>query len=321
MMVLAFLLLTTLLSDGTHAALNGFQVEPHAIPLNDIQQGGPPRDGIPAMLAPQFVPADEADFLSPEDRVLGIQDGREIKAYPIAILHWHEIVNDNLDDKPIVITYCPLHGTGMGFLRNVGKQLLTFGVSGLLYQNDVLMYDHQSESLWSQIAMEAVTGPLLGPHLEPIFLEHTTWKAWYTHHPDTFVLSQRTGFSRDYSREPYQHYALSDRVMFPLVEQDLRLSGKDWVLGVEIDGKSKAYPFSILEQKDEAFSDSLNGPDYLVCWDSHARSAKVLGHRGKPFPSLTAYWFAWYAFHPDTDLAQVPLIQTKLKQYDLNAIC
>ncbi len=96
-MVLAFLLLTALLHSETHAAFNGFQVEPHDIPLNDIKHGGPPRDGIPALLSPQFVPADEADFLSPEDRVLGIQGGREVKAYPIAILNWHEIVNNNLD--------------------------------------------------------------------------------------------------------------------------------------------------------------------------------------------------------------------------------
>ncbi len=175
----------------------------------------------------------------------------------------------------------------MGFLRKVGKQLLTFGVSGLLYQNDVLMYDHQSENLWSQIAMEAVTGPSLGHHLE-----HTTWEAWYKHHHDTAVLSPLTGFSRNYSHDPYQHYALSDQVMFPLAKQDVRLSAKDWVLGVEIDGKSKTYPFSILEKIDEAFSDSLNGTDYIVCWDSYAKSAKVLDHQSKPIPSLTAYWFA-----------------------------
>ncbi len=305
----------------SYAAFNGVQVEPHTIPLDQILSGGPPKDGIPALMSPQFLPADEVDFLSPEDRVLGIQGTHQAKAYPIAILNWHEIVNDTLEETPVVITYCPLCGTGMGFRRKVGNQLLTFGVSGLLYQNDVLMYDHQSESLWSQISMEAVTGPSLGQHLEPIFLEHTTWKAWYTHHPDTVVLSQQTGFSRDYHRDPYQHYALSDQVMFPLAKQDVRLSVKDWVLGVEIDGKSKAYPFSILEEINEAFSDSLNGTDYIVCWDSHARSAKVLDHRSKPFPSLTAYWFAWYAFHPDTDIVQIPSIQTKLKQKIPNSVC
>lgn len=183
------------------------------------------------------------------------------------------------------------------------------------------MYDHQSESLWSQIAIEAVTGPSLGHHLEPIFLEHATWKTWSKHYPDTVVLSQQTEFSRDYSRDPYQHYALSDQVMFPLAKQDVRLSVKDWGLGVEIDGKSKAYPFSILEEIDEAYSHSLNGTDYRVCWDSYARNAKVLDHQSEPFPSLTVYWFAWYAFHPDAAIAQIPLIQSTLKQRVLNSAC
>jgi len=135
------------LSGNTHASFNGFQVEPHTIPLEEILSGGPPRDGIPALLSPQFLPADEAGFLSASDRVLGIHGTHQAKAYPIAILNWHEIVNDTFEGTPVVITYCPLCGTGMGFLRRVGNQLLTFGVSGLLYQSDVLMYDYQIESL------------------------------------------------------------------------------------------------------------------------------------------------------------------------------
>ena len=166
------------LSCDSHASFNGFQVQPHAIPLEEILSGGPPKDGIPALMDPKFLSANEVDFLSPQDRVLGIQGTQQAKAYPITILNWHEIVNDTLDGTPVVITYCPLCGTGMGFLRTVGPHPLTFGVSGLLYQSDVLMYDHQTESLWSQIAMQAVTGKSLGQHLEPIFLEHTTWSAW-----------------------------------------------------------------------------------------------------------------------------------------------
>jgi hypothetical protein len=203
------------LSCDSHASFNGFQVEPHSIPLEEISSGGPPRDGIPALMNPQFLSADKADFLSPQDRVLGIQGTHQAKAYPIAILNWHEIVNDTLDATPVVITYCPLCGTGMGFLRKVGNHILTFGVSGLLYQSDVLMYDHQTESLWSQIAMRAVTGKSLGQHLEPIFLEHTTWSAWRNRHPDTLVLSRETMFSRDYGRDPYQNYALTAQLLFP----------------------------------------------------------------------------------------------------------
>jgi len=310
------------LSCDSHASFNGFQVDPHTIPLEEISSGGPPRDGIPALINPQFLSADKADFLSPQDRVLGIQDTHQAKAYPIAILNWHEIVNDKLDATPVVITYCPLCGTGMGFLRKVGNHILTFGVSGLLYQSDVLMYDHQTESLWSQIAMlQAVTGKSLGQHLEPIFLEHTTWSAWRNRHPDTLVLSPETGFTRDYSRDPYEAYALTDQLMFPPARQDDRLSPKAWILGVEVGGKFKAYPFSALEEMGPAFSDSFHGRDFVVCWDEQARSAKVVDQRGELFPSLTAYWFAWYAFHPDTEVFLIDSNQARSGKKSLHPVC
>jgi hypothetical protein len=309
------------LSCDSHASFNGFQVEPHSIPLEAILSGGPPKDGIPALMAPQFLPAEKVEFLSPEDRVLGIQSPHQAKAYPIAILNWHEIVNDTLDGTPVVITYCPLCGTGMGFLRKVGHHILTFGVSGLLYQSDVLMYDHQTESLWSQIAMQAVTGKNLGQQLEPIFLEHTTWGAWQKRHPHTMVLSRNTGFTRDYSRDPYEAYAQTDRLMFSPAKQDNRISPKEWVLGVEVGGKFRAYSFSTLEGMGQAFSDSLHDQDYVVCWDAQAKSAKAVDPMGEPFPTLTAYWFAWYAFHPDTEVFIRDSRQTRLEMKSLNAVC
>jgi uncharacterized protein DUF3179 len=308
-------------SCDSHASFNGFQVNPHSVPLEEISSGGPPKDGIPALMNPQFLPGDKAEYLSPQDRVLGIQGTHQAKAYPIAILNWHEIVNDTLDGTPVVITYCPLCGTGMGFLRKVGNHILTFGVSGLLYQSDVLMYDHQTESLWSQIAMQAVTGKYLGQDLEPIFLEHTTWSAWRKRHPHTFVLSRETGFTRDYSRDPYEAYALTDQLMFPPAIQNDRLSPKAWVLGVEASGKFKAYPFPALEKMGPAFSDSFHGREYVVCWDRQARSAKVVEQQGKPLSSLTAYWFAWYAFHPDTEVFIRDSRQAKRETKSLNTIC
>ncbi len=310
-----------MVSGNTHAAFNGFQVEPHAIPLEEIASGGPPKDGIPALRTPQFLPADEVAFLAPEDRILGLHGTHQTKAYPIAILNWHEIVNDTFEGTPVVITYCPLCGTGMGFRRMVGNRLLTFGVSGLLYQSDVLMYDHQTESLWSQIAMEAVTGPSVGAHLKPIFLEHTTWKAWRKRYPHTLVLSRETGFTRNYSRDPYKDYALTDQLMFPLTTQDARLSPKAWILGVESHGKFKAYPFSTLEEMGPAFLDSFNGKDYVVCWDEQARSAKVVDQKGGPFPALTAYWFAWFAFHPESEVFHIHSNQTTRGRKSLNSVC
>ena len=305
----------------SHAAFNGFQVEPHGIPLDEILSGGPPRDGIPALMNPQFLPADEVEFLSPEDRVLGIQGAHKAKAYPIAILNWHEMVNDTLEGTPIVITYCPLCGTGIGFLRRVGNDILSFGVSGLLYQSDVLMYDHQSESLWSQIAMKAVTGKSLGLRLEPIFLEHTTWDSWKKHHPKSLVLSRNTGFTRDYSRDPYQEYGQTDQLLFPPSRSDNRLSPKEWVLGIEINQTFKAYPFSTLEKLNTAFSDSIHGHDYVICWDKQGRSAKIVTHQGTPIPTVTAYWFAWYAFHPTTEVFRIDSDEPRPKRKSIKTVC
>jgi len=287
-------------SDVLQSASNGFSMDPHNVPLEEIQAGGPPKDGIPALMNPKFVSADEVDFLSDEDRILGIQGQTQAKAYPLAILNWHELVNDTLEGKPVLISYCPLCGSGVGFLRTVKGRVLTFGVSGLLFQSDVLMYDYQTESLWSQLSTQAVTGPMTGHRLKPIFLEHTTWEAWRQKYPQTVVLSTDTGFTRDYQRDPYAGYARSDRIMFPVSHMDNRYPPKEWVLGVEVNGHFKAYPFSELEPIGIPFADTLNGKQFVVCWDPTHRSSTVIDPQGTPLPAIMAYWFAWSAFHPDT---------------------
>ena len=217
----------------------GFSVHPseefdfskYNVPLEDILSGGPPKDGIPAILNPVFVTASKADFLNEEDRILGLVEEGETKAYPIKILNWHEIVNDRLDGKPVVVTFCPLCGTGIGFEGKGHGRAYTFGVSGLLYQSDLLMYDHQTESLWSQISMEAVAGPLTGTKLQHVFLEHTTWGEWKRVHPSTLVLSTKTGYHRNYDRDPYLGYAQRPELMFPINHSDDRYHPKEWGRG------------------------------------------------------------------------------------------
>jgi hypothetical protein len=279
---------------------NGFNLSQHSVPLQDILSGGPPRDGIPAILHPHFVSVDDVTFLQENDRILGIQGKEDAKAYPVKIMNWHEIVNDSLEGNPIVITYCPLCGSGIGFTRILRGDTATFGVSGLLYQSDLLMYDHQTESLWSQIAMECVAGPLTGEKLEPRFLEHTSWGEWKKTHPQTLVLSTQTGYARAYDRDPYLGYAQRGDLMFPLSHIDPRYRTKEWVLGVEVQGVSKAYPFSELTKGPETFHDTVNGQLLLIQFNSAAHSAKALASDGTPIPSLMAYWFAWSAFHPNT---------------------
>src|SRR5262249_17918589 len=217
------------------------------VPSDQILPGGPGRDGIPAIDAPKFIPANAAKLAS-EDRVLGLARNGVVKAYPVRILNWHEIVNDRFGDEPIAVTYCPLCGTGIAYLARAGRQVTTFGVSGLLYNSDLLLYDRATQSLWSQISAEAITGPLKGARLTAVAVTHTTWVGWKQRHPDTLVLSEDTGFHRDYSRDPYAGYATSPRIMFPTANTSDRFPPKEPVLGVEVNGARKAYAFSELEK-------------------------------------------------------------------------
>lgn len=279
-----------------------FDLSRHSVPLDQIVDGGPGKDGIPALLSPTFVLASGAWFLKEDDRVLGLSVDTEAKAYPVKILNWHELVNDAIGGKPVVVTYCPLCGTGIAFDARADGRRFTFGVSGLLYQSDLLMYDHQTESLWSQIAMQAVAGPLTGTKLTPLFLEHTTWGEWRRAYPHTLVLSVQTGYIRDYERDPYRGYADRRELMFDTTYFDPSYHPKEWVLGVEIDRVAKAYPFAELKKVATPLVDQVGGRRITVHFNARARSASVTTADGTPAPSLMAYWFAWYAFHPDTEV-------------------
>lgn len=283
-----------------------FDLSKHSVPLDQIISGGPGKDGIPAILRPLFVRAPQAGFLADEDRVLGLSHNQEAKAYPVKILNWHEIVNDTIGGKPVIVTYCPLCGTGIGFEADVQGQRRMFGVSGLLYQSDLLMYDQQTESLWSQIAMEAVAGPMTGARLTPLFLEHTTWGAWKAEHPATLVLSPNTGHRRDYDRDPYLGYAQRPDLMFDVAHVDPRYHPKEWVLGVTVGGENKAYPFAELSRARSPLTDQVNGRTLRVHFNGRNRTASVTDEKGTPLPSVMAFWFAWYAFHPDTGVFTAP---------------
>ncbi len=281
-----------------------FSFSKHSIPLDEIHSGGPPKDGIPALFDPVFIPAAKAGYLQPEDRVLGISLNGEAKAYPIRILNWHELVNDHVGGEQVLVSYCPLCGTGMIFNASINGKRFLFGVSGKLYNSDVLFYDKETESLWSQIKMEAVTGAMTGTKLKFLFAENTTWEAWKMKNPDTKVLSLDTGFDRDYSRNPYQGYGKTQKIYFPVSHEDSRLARKDWVLGTILNGHVKAYPFEELRQYPDPgpIQDTLGGEIIFIFYDPRSQSAFVTDNAGKDIPSVQAYWFAWAAFYPNTKL-------------------
>ena len=283
---------------------NGFDVSNASIPLDDILSGGPGRDGIPALMEPSFVDAADVDYLRDGDMVVGIAREGVARAYPLRIIVWHEIVNDIVAGKPLAITYCPLCGTCMVFDREYDDTILSFGVSGLLYQSDMLMYDHQTESLWSQLKMESVSGELAGKTLTWLPSHETTWKAWRELHPDTQVLSIDTGYRRRYGDTAYASYKKSDRTFFPVPVTRKELGIKEWVVGIIVNGEAKAYPIEVLKDFDsKPLSDTVGGQEVEISYDVEGRRATAqLAESGEPLPNVKVYWFAWQAFYPQTSL-------------------
>ena len=282
---------------------NDFDLSDSLIDASSIRSGGPPRDGIPSLDEPKFVSIVDVDFLDSDDRVIGVYRNGIAKAYPIRILNWHEVVNDDFAGSATLVTYCPLCGTGMVFDVQNDEIEFTFGVSGLLYNSDVLLYDRQTGSLWSQIMSQAVTGQMKHTKLDLLPSRHTNWADWRELHPDTLVLSTDTGYQRNYSSSPYLDYARSNRLMFDVELQNRAFANKDLVLGLSIGDRHRAYPLKELEKQGaERFNDELAEQQFTVVWSESARSAHVLDQSETEIPTVLAYWFAWYAFHPQTDI-------------------
>ncbi len=283
---------------------NGFDLDGALVPPETIESGGPPRDGIPAIDRPDFVSAGAARFLGDQDEVLGIARHGVAKAYPVAILNWHEVVNDSFAGEPVVVTFCPLCGSGMAFLARAQGRRLSFGVSGLLYNSDVLLYDRQSNSLWSQLMEQAITGAMKGTRLTSVPLTHTTWADWKQRYPRTLVLLPRTGYARDYQHDPYAGYAQSERLTFEVRAHSTRYHyhPKERVIGVSVGGQHKAYPFIELGRSPSTVHDMLGGRPIEVRFDTEHQTGAVFDNAGRAIPSVIVYWFAWYAFHTDTEV-------------------
>lgn len=239
------------------------------LPLSeDALTRGAPKDLIPAIVDPAFG-RDWADLeityinrygnektitprLTAEDRVIGVRRRDRTRAYPLRILNWHEVVNDRFDG-PLLVTYCPLCGSGVTADRIVREQPTIFGVSGLLWNSDLVMYDRLTESLWSQIAGVAVRGPRTGHRLQFVPSTIATWGAWRSANPETEVLLPPPESStvqgreaiRDYTHNPYTRYAESAQVGIganELPDSDIDLHPKAQVLGIATEGAAKAYP-------------------------------------------------------------------------------
>ncbi len=246
----------------------------HSVPYSDILSGGPPKDGIPAIDQPQFVSVQEADswLRSPEPVIL-IEVGEDARAYPIQILMWHEIVNDTVGGEPLIVTFCPLCNTAIAFKRTVDGQVLDFGTTGRLRYSNLIMYDRPTESWWQQATGEAIVGELLGKQLEFYPATIIAWEDFADQFPDGQVLSQDTGFSRSYGRNPYFGYDDINNSPFlydgPRTPNQLPPIAR--VLTIDLNGDAVAYPYDTLSEL-VVINDVVGAMEVSVFWQSGVAS-------------------------------------------------
>jgi hypothetical protein len=245
-----------------------------------IISGGPPPDGIPPIDEPKFVDPAEVRWLVAQEPVLSVEVNGEAKAYPIRILMWHEIVNDSIGGQPVSVTYCPLCNTGVAFGRpTIDGELLDFGTSGRLFHSNLVMYDRQTGTYWSQATLEAIVGPLAGSRLKFLPAQIVSWGDWRAAHPSGRVLSQDTGFDRAYGQNPYQGYdspGNDDPFLFS-GDPDRRLPATARVLGVDASRRQVAFPYEDLARRTvDGFSAAqtrVGSQDVVVFWKQGTVSA------------------------------------------------
>jgi hypothetical protein len=221
----------------------------HSVPYSEILSGGPPPDGIPPIDDPQFESIAAADeWLSDQSPLIALTVDGTTRGYPLAILTYHEIVNDQFGDVPVAVTFCPLCNSALVFDRRVGEDVLRFGVSGNLRNSDMLMWDDLTQSWWQQLEGRAIVGQYTDTQLVILPSMVTSFGALSLEYPQAQILSRETGRTREYGTNPYLNY---DSALEPFLFDgtlDLRLSPTAHVLGAELNGVAVAYPFDVLRQ-------------------------------------------------------------------------
>lgn len=297
--LVALALLATLPAARAQVA-NGFDLTGAIIPEREIIAGGPPRDGILALTDPPRTTANHADgWLAAGDRVIGLAVGRQAVAYPIRILNWHELINDVVGGRPVAVSYCPLCRTGVVFDAGIDGHRAVFGVSGLLYKSDVLLYERATDSLFSQLLFKGVSGALRGRDLQTLPASTTTWEVWRRRHPETEVVSRALPYGLDYGTDPYDWYHRSRKSMFPVRDADRSHPAKDWAFLV-LNGKRKLLAAEgILRGMEDRSAALYRGPHgFELRYDPHSRELTAHGGGGEA-TVIAGYWFALSAFHPD----------------------
>lgn len=243
------------------------------IDIGEIESGGPPKDGIAAIDRPKTQPVAAASAWLPDRApVISVAIGRASRAYPLEILIWHEIVNDTLGGRPIVVTFCPLCNTALVFDRTIDSVVHDFGTTGNLRYSDLVMYDRQTETWWQQAVGQGIVGELAGRQLAFLPSQIVSFADFGVAHPDGDVLTRDTGYDRPYGENPYVGYdATGDRPFLYDGVIDGRLAPKERVVTVDHGGKAVAFPYSELAKVGVA-SATVGGEPVVVFWTPSAAS-------------------------------------------------
>jgi len=271
----------------------------------------------------------ETDYLLDDSMIVGVVVDGASKAYPLMVLDRHEVVNDQIGDTHIIVSYCPLTNSPLVFTR---PKQASFGVSGKLFRNNLVLYDNVSETLWSQIYMRGIQGEQKDTPLDYHPCNMMKWGEWKRLHPETRLIALPDNFSEEeYMEDSYAEYRESpDPGVFPLKYQDFSVDQKEMMLAVTLGDETKAYPYSAL-QSERVISDALGGQEIVVTWFAGSAQAFKAGdrlfvfdkgswmkagngeswdiltgamngssHRLEPAPCIPLYWFACKEFYPET---------------------
>ncbi len=257
---------------------------------------------------PAFVPAEEAwSFLEPGDLVVGLREGGEARTYPQRILDFHETVNDVVGGRPVLVTWCSRCLTTRVYSRAVDGQVLVFRSPGLMWQQNGMLQDEKTGTLWLQATGEALKGDLAGKHLASVPFVVESWSAWVLRNPDSRVLSDRQG---SLPREAYRRgVAAPDPRLEPSVGEQLgHILGKypDRVLGVVLGGEARAYRLDDLSRGPESFRDRVGGVEVFVSFNHASGRLSVETPDGRVLQVLPSSLKAWTVFYPGATVYESP---------------
>ena len=243
------------------------------IPRVDIIDGGPGPDGIPPLELPKFTGNLSSTGLDPAELVVGVKLGDDIRAYPHNILNWHEIVNDRftMDGslERATLSYCPLTGSAMLWKSFMEPGDETFGTTGVLYNSNLILYDRENVNYWAQMLEQSILGPQVTRIPDRLQVVETTWGTWQAMYPETSLLTEETGFSRDYNAYPYGSYREDNSLLFPVNnKEDGRLHRKLRVLGINVGSSSKVYPIKRFASDVEVIKDTVGDMQVVVAGSS-----------------------------------------------------